>query len=124
MNIQAQLDELRHLENGWFDGDGLAPSLEGLDWLTTQFTADHYDALPRPYIFPTPQGCVRAEWSVGHNSAILEINLEDRSGYWYSRNRLTDIDEERTLNLCESDEWAWLNARLRRFSENGVSLDH
>ena len=48
LNIQAQLDELRHLENGWFDGDGLAPSLEGLDWLTTQFTADHYDALPRP----------------------------------------------------------------------------
>ena len=31
LEIQAQLDDLRHLENGWLDGDGLAPSRDGLD---------------------------------------------------------------------------------------------
>lgn len=122
MDIQAQLIELRHLENGWLDGDGLAPNCDGLDWLAVQFTAEYPDGLPRPHIYPTPEGGVLAEWWIGPDSASLEVNLKDRSGYWHDLNLQTRKDEERTLNLCESDEWAWLNARPRRFSENDESV--
>ena len=48
VDISAQLDELRLMKNGWLEGEGLAPSHEGLDWLSRVFD-DHYpENLPLP----------------------------------------------------------------------------
>lgn len=113
LDIQAQIDDLRQLEDAWLDGDGLAPSPEGLDWLAKQFAIEYPDAdLPLPYIFPTPEGGVLAEWFIGSNSASLEANFNDRSAYWHNLNLQTRKDEERTLDLQESSDWAWFKARL------------
>ena len=76
------------------------------------------ERLPRPYICPAPEGGVQAEWPIGHNEASLEVNLEDRSGYRHNLNMRTDEDEERELDLRDSGEWAWFNARLRRLAES------
>ena len=117
LDIQVQIDDLGQLENGWHDGDGLAPSREGLDWLGRQFAIEYPDSLPPPYIFATPEGEVLAEWFIGPNSASLEVNLNDMSGYWHNLNMQIRKDEERTLDLRDSGEWAWLIAELQSLAK-------
>lgn len=117
-DVTAQLDALRNLKDGWYDGDGLALSNKGLDWLGAKFSDQYPDYLPLPRIYPTFEGGVRLEWSIGPNDASLEVNLSDRSGYWHNLNLQTDKDEERLLNLGDSGEWNWLNSKLRLFMES------
>ena len=36
LDVTSQLDDLRRMKDGWYDGDGFAPSYEGLDWLAAK----------------------------------------------------------------------------------------
>ena len=116
-DVTTQLDYLRTLKDGWYDGDGLAPSHEGLDWLKSKLN-EYPKRLPLPLIYPTLEGGVQLEWSIGPNDTSLEVNLSDRSGYWHNLNLRTAKDEERLLNLDDREEWDWLNAKLQRLLEN------
>ncbi len=115
-DVTAQLDDLRNLKDGWLDGDGLAPGHEGLDWLDAMLSNEYPNHLPLPRIYPTFEGGVQLEWSIGPNDASLEINLSDRSGYWHNLNLRTGKDEERLLNLEDGGEWNWLNSELQRLT--------
>ena len=118
LDVPARLDELRIMENGWLDGAGNAPSHQGLDWLSASFERYFPDDLPLPYIYPTPEGGVEAEWSLGAHSVIFEININTRQGDWLRFVKESDDDEDsRALNLDESTEWHWLTGEIRRFSE-------
>ena len=64
-DVAARLDDLRGIKNGWLDGRGFAPSSQGLDWLARCFASYYPDALPPPYLYPTAEGGVQAEWSLG-----------------------------------------------------------
>src|SRR5262249_40569527 len=99
LDFQAQLDDLRTLRDGWLDGNGYAPTTDGLDWLAEAFE-DHYsDNLRPPYVYPVPEGGVRLEWSIAPQDVSLEINLRERSGEWHSLNLETDEEEVQLLNL-------------------------
>ena len=58
------------------------------------------------------------EWSIGQNDVSLEVNLSNCSGYWHNLNLQTGKDEERLLNLGDSEEWDWLKARVQRLMES------
>ena len=118
LNVSAQLDDLRNMKDGWYEGDGFAPSHEGLDWLDAAFPREYDHRLPLPRIYPTFDGGAQLEWMIGQNDASLEVDFSERSGYWHNLNLDTDKDEERLLNLGDSGEWGWLNARLRRLMES------
>ena len=69
MAIRSISESIHHLEilkDGWFDGSGLAPKPEILSlvemWLNSYFTNSSY---PFPYLYPTAEGGVTAEWSLG-----------------------------------------------------------
>ncbi len=127
LDVTAQLDDLRNLEDGWADGVqyagdwgkgyGKAPSHAGLDWLSARFTDEYPDDLPRPYIYPTPEGGVQLEWRVGTYDISLEVELEARVGDWHNLN-MEDIEADtRLLNLDDSRDWGWLNTELKRLME-------
>ena len=117
-DVTAQMDDLRNLKDGWYDGDGSAPSHEGLDWLEARLSSEYLNLLPLPRIYPTFEGGVQLEWSIGPNDTSLEVNLSSRSGYWHNLNLRTGKDEERLMNLEGSGEWDWLSARLQRLTES------
>ncbi len=117
-DVISQLDDLRNLKDGCYDGDGLAPSHEGLGWLEAKLSNEYLNLLPLPRIYPTFEGGVQFEWSIGPNDTSLEVNLSDRSGYWHNLNLRTGKDEERVLNLGDSGEWDWLTAKLQRLTES------
>ena len=129
--IRARLDHFRKLEDGWADGIqhasdwgsgyGKAPSDSGLEWLADTFTSHYPEDLPRPDLYPTPEGGVQAEWSLGKQEISLEVDLETHMSYWH-RSDFTDKfcddnDEEHHLSLDEEKNWDWLIAEIRRFAE-------
>ena len=44
--------------DGWLDGDGKAPSSDGLEWLRDAFECNYPDEVPVPHIYPTESGGV------------------------------------------------------------------
>ena len=114
--VRMRLDELRRLKDGWLDGLGKAPTAESLDWLARTFCAQYSADLPRPYIYPTAEGGVQLEWSLGSREASLEILLDDRSAEWHVLDLSSDEQEVRSLNLDEAESWGWLARRLKELA--------
>ncbi|MBZ0271117.1 hypothetical protein K8I61_03715 [bacterium] len=112
LDVSVQVRDLRKLRNGWLDGDGIAPSEEGLDWFEEKFKKEFPDQLPRPRLYPTPEGGVRAEWTIGRFDASLDIDIDAHSGFWHVLQLDTGEDDARDLSLDVDTEWAWLNDQL------------
>lgn len=111
-DIDARLDELRLLRDGWLDGQGMAPSEKGLDWLSARFSVNYPDEFPLPFLYPTAEGGVQAEWSVGRYEITLEVNLEQCTGEWHYINLDTDEEEFHTLDLDDQSGWLVIRAVL------------
>lgn len=112
-SVAAQLSKLNALQDGWLEGVGRAPSAEGLDWLSSAFDAHFPDGLPLPYLYPTEDGGVRAEWSLGNVEASIDINLANRVASWHAIDLVSDIEDSRQLDLSVEMSWAWLVERIR-----------
>ena len=115
----AQLDELRRLRDGWLDEDGIAPSGGGLDWLSERLARHYPPDAPAPYIYPTPDGGVQAEWTLGRREISLCIDLSTHAAAWFSVDLNTDAVSERVLNLDDAAAWAWLSNELRHIAKAG-----
>lgn len=116
LDIGVQIDELRKLKPGWFNGDGKAyahPALERLEGLFYTFFPDD---LPLPHLYPTPEGYIRAEWSLSPHEASLEVDPATFSGYWHTLNLENDADDAFDLRLAEPADWARLTEELRKLS--------
>ena len=120
LDIPARLDEFRDMKDGWFEGEGVAPSLEGLDWLATGFDRHFPDDLPLPYLYPTPEGGVQAEWSLSENEISLEVDLVTHHGAWHRLNMNNQADDVQELNLDDDNGWAWIVAEIRKMVEGGA----
>jgi len=120
MDVGARLDEFRLLRKGWFEGRGIVPPASELDWLTDAFDANYSVALPSPYLFPTADGGVLAEWTAGPWEISLDIELPGRKAYWHALNEQTDDDNERELDLRQASDWKWLSGALAKLL--GVNL--
>ena len=120
LDIKRRLTELRDLKDGWADGMqnvrdwgsgfGKAPSQDGLDWLAAQLERFYPNDAPRPRIYPTPEGGVQIEWSLGD----LEIDIDAHTAEWFSADLNADSSEERILNLDNPTDWQWVTNQLRR----------
>ena len=108
LDVPARLDELRAMNDGWLDGDGIAPPNIGLDWLSDAFNRRYPDTAPLPRIYPTEEGCVRMEWSQQANAIIVEVDLNTHTGYWLWFDRNSDDYDERQLNLEDTATWEWM----------------
>ena len=118
LDISAQIYDLRQLKDGWLEGQGKAPSKEGLDWLSQAFDNYYSGDLPLPYLYPTEPGGVQAEWSLGRNEITLEIDLAEHSGYFHALHMEDDIEETRRLDLGSEMQWIELKELITNMSEN------
>lgn len=116
-SISSRLNELRSLENGWLDGNGLAPSAAGLNWLTQIFDANYSVELPQPFAYPTAEGGVQVEWTIGDFELSLEIDLSTHRAQWHCLNLRTEADSFRDVNLADAGDWTRLVAEIRQLAE-------
>ena len=114
LDIGARLDELRGLEDGWlFGNDGKAPCEKGLDWLEEAFRLHYTGKAPLPYLFPTPEGGIQAEWNIKPFGISLEIDLATKHGEWHSIHLKTHISETEDINLTDEQGWQRLVDAIR-----------
>jgi hypothetical protein len=120
LDVPARLDELRLLKDGWFEGKGNAPVSAGIDWLSDEFTRAYPEELPLPFVYPTPEGGIRLEWSLGSNEVTLDIDLATHVADLHALNLNSDKVYEESLNLNEPAEWASLVEQIQRIGEESA----
>ena len=101
----SRLDELRLLKDGWLEGEGDAPSEKGLDWLAEALEKHIPEDVPSPFLYPTPEGGVQMEWSMGTTEISLDIDLGKRLAVWHSLNFETDVEECESMDLGDEASW-------------------
>ena len=116
LDVPARLDELRAMEGGWLEGTGEVPRIAELDWLSARFDSHFPDDLPLPNIYPTPEGGIEAEWSLGANSIIFGLDLNTHQGDWLRFDKGSDEEDSQSLNLDDSRAWEWLTNEIRRIA--------
>ena len=88
-----ELDELQELEPGWYAIDGIAGAAPCMDAIlgarrVGDILAGHQ--LPYPSVFPTADGGVSLEWTLGSVEASLRFHDSSESATVASWNAATD----------------------------------
>lgn len=100
--VETQLESLRLLESGWFDESSPAYEPGSLAWLSKLLNALlHTFQLPRPYIYPSPDGLARAEWSAPGWEIITSFDLKEHSAEALAVRLDADEQHEATIPLQE-----------------------
>ena len=77
--LERQMELLAALDEGWYDESSRSYDPSELQWATTLLrSAITAFELPTPYIYPTPEGRVRAEWSTSDSEVIVTVDLRGR----------------------------------------------
>jgi hypothetical protein len=116
LDIGGRLDELRGLQPGWLEGHGVPPSAAGLTWLSESFGANFPEDVPSPHLYPTPEGGIRAEWSLDPFELSLDIDLATHMGSWHALNILNQSEDVLSFNLDDSNAWASLAIAIRKMA--------
>ena len=120
MDIPLRLGELAKLQEGWLDGKGRPAKKEKLDWLADSFGAWFDTELPLPYLDPTAEGGVQAEWSLNDWEVSLEIDLESQQGAYQALHLIDSTCTESTFSLRNPEGWGRLNEALRQLASRKV----
>lgn len=110
-DVPSRLEELSLLKVGWLDGSqGESLSTDGVRWLSETFEK-YYDSdnLPLPAAYPTPDGNVQFEWSLGAWEVSLEVDLASKNSEYFGFNTATNDEKSCPLDLNEEVNWRELN---------------
>ncbi len=112
-DVAARLNEIRNLKDGWLDGKGRAPSASGLEWFARILRKLGTKGTPPPYLYPTPEGGVRAEWSLGSQDVSLDVDCDRHSGEWHRLDTSSNSGDFRALGMDDEGIVNWIADELR-----------
>ncbi|MDP8999471.1 MAG: hypothetical protein M3O46_05105 [Myxococcota bacterium] len=100
--VEIQVESLKALAAGWYDESSPAYEPSSLAWLGKLLLGllDGFQ-LPRPYIYPTPEGLARAEWSGAAWEIVSSFDLDSRSVEVMAARTNSDEMHEITVPLAE-----------------------
>lgn len=114
-DVGARIEELRGLKNGWLDGKGFSLSADGLTWFSQSFEMRYPGDLPLPFIYPTAEGGIQAEWSVSTHEISLEIDLDAQTGEWHDFDITTGEADMQALSLAQPEAWANMAEKIATY---------
>lgn len=117
LDVGARLEELLLLKDGWLDGKGLALNKENAKNFEALFEEHYNDNLDLPYVYPTAEGGLQAEWEFASWDITLEINLASLEAEFHALNLSSDEEKELHFALSEQVAWENLNQALLELSE-------
>ena len=101
--LANRFDELRALNDGWYDGKGVAPAKSNLDHLAAKLVGHYPERLPLPALVPTPEGNLLFEWDVPGDPSV-DVSLSDLKAEFHAFHPVSG-DIQREFNLSTPDEW-------------------
>lgn len=119
LDIETRLEELAQLQDGWLDGKGRAMDRASLIRLAQAFDDRFSTDLPLPHLYPTPEGGVQAEWTLGAWEVSLEVSLQSLAADYQAVHTATGETREQALSLAAEDGSGWtaLNDALAQLQE-------
>jgi hypothetical protein len=102
LDIEKRLGELGDLAEGWFDGTGTAFRPQDLAWVADTLKRAEGSGLPRPYLYPTPEGHVQAEWSFLGAEVSAEIFPQAREAHLVGVHTKTGASADRVVPLSSA----------------------
>ena len=122
LDIGRRLDELAALKDRWFNGKGVALDKTGLKILSEEFERNFDSELPLPYLYPTPEGGVLAEWALGEWAVSLEIQIPTQTAQFQALNLTSDASQDFEVNLSDASAgWSNLNKALRDLNSSATT---
>lgn len=112
LDIGERLQELAKLEDGWLDGKGKAPDRESLLWIEKVFEDNYASSLPLPYLYPTAEGGIQAEWTLNDWEISLEISLNDKHGEFQAVNVKDGQEKNAEHDLTKPESWELINKEI------------
>jgi hypothetical protein len=101
--LVARFDELAQLEDGWYDGEGLAPDRENFDHFAQRFSGFYPEQIPLPAIVPKQDGGILLEWNAdGDPSVDVDLRAGYASFHAFGRQ---DEDVEADFDLGDDNAW-------------------
>lgn len=65
---------------------------------------DFPDHLRLPYVYPTPEGGIQAEWTFNSTEISLEIDLDQKTGDWHEYDPDSEYEVAESLDLKKPRE--------------------
>jgi hypothetical protein len=97
--VRERIDALALTSDGWFDGGGVGPTQEALSAARSVLpTLIAEGDFPRPGVFPTPAGGIKAEWRLGRWIVDLFFSREDGLIDASATNRDTAVVRQRRFS--------------------------
>lgn len=115
LDIEMRLDELAQLQPGWLNGKGFALDNSALSLLAENFEEFFNSELPLPYLYPTAEGGVQAEWTIEGWEVSLEIQLPTLQAELHALNLAMSVEKEFSVSLMAHEQekgWDELNKTL------------
>jgi hypothetical protein len=115
LDIELQLNNIAKLKKGWLEGKGSAFNYDELKHLSDKFEQNFSPDIDLPYLYPTPDDCIRAEWTFNKKYEVsLEIEIHSLNAYYHQLNLDTNEDIDAELQLDKIDGWKELNCKLQK----------
>jgi hypothetical protein len=103
LDVETRLEELASLKERWFNGKGVALDGPGLKALSEEFEKNFDSELPLPYLYPTPEGGVLAQYEAlnlaSDESSEVSLSLSSNPSNWVRLN-----NQLRQLNSPQGPE--------------------
>ena len=114
LDVSARVEQMSLLRDGWHDGEGRAPMRDGLRWFATAWQSHWPSESPLPRLFPTLEGGVQAEWTIGQVSISAEVDLVTRlAALLVVKTQSGDIVTDETVNLASGEGWKTISRCLQ-----------
>lgn len=104
--IATRMDELAQMQDGWFEGRGIALDAEKLAIVADRLVADYPEKARLPVVVPTQDGNLLLEWNAD-GSPSLDIRLDNLQASFHAFGP-NGVDIERDFNLTSTLEWQTL----------------
>lgn len=111
-DLLSQIERIRTLNNGWHDREGLAPSAQLLDQISTWLESHLSDEQPPPRLYPTSEGGVEAEWLIGRLDLSIEFEPNSNTVQWHAMDLDRNTVEEDTVPLHDTAKLQALGQKL------------
>jgi hypothetical protein len=114
LDVSARLEDLANLSDGWLNGEGNALSPQGLIWIEESLNNNLDPALPLPFLFPTVEGDIVAEWKNDQYDISIEFELQNKTAYIHVLATASGQIEELFTELPADESWKPVNDLLTR----------